>query len=416
MAKYIIKGGVPLKGTIKISGNKNAVFPCIAAALLTKDTVILKNVPDIDDVKIMLEILQNLGVEANLKNSSLSVSAKNIKSYALPSELMRKLRGSIVLVGPLLSRIGKAKFSFPGGDIIGKRSIATHLQSFKDLGFKVTESDLKYSIARSNIKGSGVFLDEPSVTATECLILSLVLGSNRVVLKNCAKEPSIVDLCRMLNKMGAKIEGIGGPTLKIKGVNKLFGTTFTIGPDYLEMVTYSAAAALTGGEVILKNCRVDDLEPVTRPLAKMGIGLLDDNKGLRVACKTINPKNLKTNIWPGFPTDLMSVFIVLATQARGVSLMHDWMYESRMFFADKLINMGANITIADPHRVFVYGPTKLIGRDLETPDIRAGMALVLAALIAKGQSVINKAELIDRGYEDVALKLSSLGADIEKVD
>ncbi len=415
MAKYIIKGGKPLKGVINISGNKNAVFPCVAAALLTKKQVMLKNIPKIDDVVTTMQILNKIGADTKLEGNSLYINAAHIKTYILPTDLMRKLRGSIVIVGALLSRTGKAQFSFPGGDIVGKRSIETHLEGFKNLGFKVIKNDLNFIVLPGGLKKEIIFLEEASVTATENLILASVLRSGKVVLKNCATEPHIADLCSMLIKMGAKVKGTGTQTLIINGVKTLRGVEFTLGPDYLEMGTYAVAAAITRGKIGLKNCSIKDLEPVVYPLKKMGIGL-EKNQGIvYTSSKNIlSIPKLHTNIWPGFPTDLMSAFIVLATQAKGVSLLHDWMYETRMFFVDKLVNMGANITISDPHRVLVYGPSKLHGRELETPDIRAGMALVLAALVAKGESVINKAELIDRGYEDVAGKLSSLGADIEK--
>lgn len=417
MAKYIIRGGKPLKGVINISGNKNAVFPCIAAALLTSEKVILKNIPKIDDVETTIRILNHLGVKTLLTGDKLEIEALTVKTHILPSDLMRKLRGSIVLVGSILARQGKAQFSFPGGDIVGKRSIDTHLKGFRNLGFKVLKNDLNFLISKGTGEREDIFLDEASVTATENLILASVLSQGKITLKNCATEPHVTDLCLMLNKMGADIKGVGTHTLNIKGAKKLKGTQFKLGADYLEMGTYAVAAAITGGKIGLKNCSIRDLEPVVYPLKKMGIEL-EKNKGIIYAYSKniLSIPKLHTNIWPGFPTDLMSALIVLATQAKGISLLHDWMYETRMFFVDKLVNMGADITISDPHRVLVYGPSKLYGRELETPDIRAGMALVLAALIAKGESVINKAELIDRGYEDVEGKLSSLGADIQKID
>lgn len=420
MSRFIVEGGRKLQGKITVSGNKNAILPCLAACLLTKEEVILRNVPEIADVEVFLQTLRKIGVSAKGEKGVVRVKASQIKTTSLPKDLTSQLRASILLSGSLLAREGAARFSHPGGDVIGKRSIQPHLEGLKDLGCEIRVEEGGYQILKSKNPTTDreIFLEEPSVTATENLILASVIGESQVTLKNCAKEPHIVDLCQLLIGMGARIEGVGQSTLTIDSVKTLQGVDFTISSDYIEMVTYAVAACLTKGEVEIENISLEDLEPVFLPLKKIGVVIEDSGKGsVVVSCSALSaiPK-LTVNIWPGFPTDLMSIFIVLATQARGVSLMHDWMYESRMFFADKLISMGANITIADPHRVLVYGPTKLKAKELETPDIRAGMALVLAALIAKGESIINKADLIERGYEDVVGKLSSLGAKIKKVN
>jgi UDP-N-acetylglucosamine 1-carboxyvinyltransferase len=420
MAKYLITGGKKLQGKIRISGNKNSVLPCLAACLLTADEVILDNVPNISDVAVLCGIMETLGSKVIHHDHSVTISTPAITNPKLPQDQVNKLRASILLVGPLLARFGKADFFHPGGDVIGKRSIDTHLMGFEELGYKISVNDREYHASKSwkMPEKKEIFLDEPSVTATENLILAAVIGSCKVTLKNCAKEPHVVDLCTLLNQMGAKIEGIGGSSLVITGVQKLNGTRFSIGPDFLELGTYAIAAAITGGKIEIENCDLSDLEPVLHPLRRMGISIEKKNDSIVTASASDLKAfpHLKTNIWPGFPSDMMSVMIVLATQAKGVSLMHDWMYESRMFFADKLISMGASITIADPHRVLVYGPTQLTARSLETPDIRAGMALVLASLIAKGTSTIYRSELIERGYEDVVEKLASLGAQIENAD
>ncbi len=423
MARYVIEGGNALNGKIKISGNKNAVLPCIAAAILTSEDVILRNVPKIADVDVMRQILNSLGVTSEfIEADVLKLNAANINSSELPKELTSKLRASILLAGPLLARIGEAKFYHPGGDVIGKRSIDTHLEGFKELGFDLTREDREYraNINPSGVRSSEIYLEDPSVTGTENLILASVLGNSEVTLKNCAKEPHVVDLCNMLLSMGAQIEGVGNSTLKIKGVESLHGTDFRIGPDYLEMGAYAIASVITHGNIEMENCSLENLEPVIAGFKKMGVKLFEEDGVVKTSCEELKSVSefpgLYVNIWPGFPTDLMSVFIVLATQAEGVTLLHDWMYESRMFFVDKLISMRANIIIADPHRVLVYGPSVLKGRDLETPDIRAGMALLLAALIAKGSSTIHKAELIERGYENVVEKLQSLGAKISRED
>lgn len=425
MAKYIIQGGYKLKGKVKIAGNKNSVFPTLAASLLTDEQVTLRNIPQILDTKTTLDILKILGSEINYSDSVITIRTKKIATSKLPSELMKKLRGAIVLVGSLLSRECKAQFVHPGGDVIGKRDIDIHIEGFNKLGFDYQIQDLEYKVFRKQLQLNNLnateekqfFLRLASVTATENLILASVLGNSKVTLKNCAKEPHVLDLCNMLTQMGAAIEGIGESTIKITGVGSLKGVDFTISPDYLEAGVYAIAASITGGEIVVDNFNLKDMEPVVYPLEKMGLSFKQIGSGVKVRSSNLQaiPK-LITNFWPGFPTDMMSLVIVLATKARGVSLLHDWIFESRMFFVDKLISMGANITIADPHRVVVYGPTKLFGRELESPDIRAGMALVLASLVAEGKSIINKAELIERGYENVVGNLSSLGAQIERVE
>lgn len=420
MVKYIIEGGKKLSGKVIISGNKNAIFPCMSAALLTDEKVVLRNIPDIVDTNVCLDLLKSLGAKVNFKNNVLTIEAKKIRTHILLKDLTQRLRGSVVFAGGLLGRLGKVDFYHPGGDIIGKRSISSHLRGFADLGFNFISEDQHYQIFRKkeHTKNISIFFDEASVTATENIILAAVVGDTTVILKNCAQEPHVVDLCKMLNLMGGSIEGVGSSILKIIGVSKLHSVEFTIGPDYIEMGTFAIAAVITRGNIEIYNCRLDGLEPITIHLAKLGVHLKEINDRVIVEEATLKSleSKLHTNIWPGFPTDMMSCVIVLATQAKGVSLLHDWMFESRMFFVDKLILMGANITIADPHRVLVYGPSRLSGRILETPDIRAGMALLLAALVAKGESVINRAELIERGYEDAVGKFASLGAKIRRVE
>lgn len=415
--QYKIVGGNKLQGEIRVSGNKNSTFPCMAAALLTDEEVILENVPEISDVKVFKEILVSLGASVTQNGGAVTIKSGDLKPD-IPADLTKKLRGSIVLVGALLARLGEASFSYPGGDIIGQRSIDDHLEGFKALGANIKRSDMDFNIKMENRKNAEVFFLYSSVTGTENLILASVLGNSKVTLKNCAEEPHIVDLCRMLLSMGAKIEGIGTDKLVIEGVEKLGGTKFKLGVDGIEVGTYAVAAAISGGRITIDGITgLEDLEPILLPLSKFGVTYeLNGSKIVFGSEKLTALSLLKTNLWPGFPTDMMSAAIILATQSEGVSLCHDWMYESRMFFVDKLISMGAKVIIADPHRVLVYGPRELKGRELETPDIRAGMALVLAALIAIGESVINRAELIERGYEDVVGKLKSLGADINKLD
>lgn len=420
MAKYIIQGGKKLRGEIKISGNKNSILPCLAATLLTQDKVTLRNVPNIRDVDVMIEILRSLGAKVERVEDKVVVKADNLHSTTLPKELVTKLRASILFVGPLLSREGRVEFCHPGGDVIGKRSIDDHIKGLELLGYEFNQDDRDYQGKRgdANLISTEIFQELASVTATENLIMASVLGKGVIKIKNCAQEPHVVDLSNLLTQMGASIEGIGSSILTITGVSNLSGTEFTIGPEHIEIGTYAIAAAITGGEVKMLNCSLKDLEPITNVLSRMGVKLVENSDGTVIAHSSNLQAipHLRVNIWPGFPTDLISVAIVLATQANGVSLLHDWMFESRMYFVDKLISMGANIVIADPHRVIVSGPSKLKGRVVDTPDIRAGMALVLAALVAEGESVINRAELIERGYEDVVGNLSKLGAKISRED
>lgn len=420
MSKYIIEGGYKLNGKIYLSGNKNAILPCLAACLLTEEEVTLNNVPKIADVDVYLELLQFLGASVKRGEDWVKVQCSQVSTTSLPEELVSKLRASVLFAGPLLGRCGRVEFSHPGGDVIGRRSILPHLEGFKELGYSFSAHDQKRTYKGSRHQADGrekhLFLSEASVTGTENLVMASCLGEAKVIIKNCAEEPHVVDLCNLLIAMGAKITGVGTSTLIVEGVRKLSGTEFTIRADHIEFGTYAIAAALTRGEIEISKNNLSELEPIIYPLKLMGVKFKENEYSFIISGGDLQaiPK-LKIHLWPGFPTDMMSAAIVLATQAKGVSLMHDWMYESRMFFVDKLIAMGAQITIADPHRVLIYGSTPLYGRNLETPDIRAGMAMVLAALIAEGESVIDRVELIERGYEDVVGKLTSLGAHIQRI-
>jgi UDP-N-acetylglucosamine 1-carboxyvinyltransferase len=420
MIKYVITGGRKLEGKVALSGNKNSTFPCIAAALLTKEPVTLHNIPEIVDVAVLCQILEEIGISVTRTDHTLTIEAQTIKTTDLPSDLTSRLRGSILLAGALISRCGKVTFSHPGGDVIGKRAINLHLEGFEQLGYKVKVGDRSYTISKSRFfthSDTQIFLELPTVTGTENLILAAVTKPGITIIRNAASEPHVSDLCLLLNAMGAQIKGAGSQTLVITGVDSLHGAEFTISSDMIEFGTFAVAAAITKGAIEIENLHNLDVEPIVWPMKKMGVKFEKKGENLKVsATKLHSISSLITNVWPGFPTDLMSVMIVLASQATGVSLMHDWVYESRMFFVDKLISMGAKMIIADPHRVLVYGPTKLVGRTQETPDIRAGMALVLAALVAKGESNINRAELIERGYEDVVQKLTNLGATIERLE
>ena len=416
MAKFEIIGNAKLSGEVKIAGNKNAVLPIMAACLLTKNISVLENVPEISDVGVMADLLEIAGAKVQRRGPTLKIDAKNIQFSQFPTNLTTKLRASVLLLAPMLSRLGRIEMGFPGGDIIGRRPLDAHIQVLTALGVKIKEeNDLIYATADS-LKGSEIFLQEASVTATENALLAASTAEGETIVKRAATEPHVVDLCQFLQKMGAKIEGIGTQTLKITGVKNLSGANHTIRPDHVEVGTFAILSSVTQGRIEISPIVLEDLEMILLTLAKFGVKYkVTGDKLIVEESKLKSVEKVVTDIWPGFPTDLMPPMIVLATQAEGMTILHDWMYESRMFFVDKLLSMGAKVEIADPHRVFVYGPTKLRGQKLDTPDIRAGIALVIAALAAKGKSQIEKAELIERGYENIVERLTALGAKITKL-
>ena len=416
MAKFEIIGNAKLSGEVKIAGNKNAVLPIMAACLLTKNISVLENVPEISDVGVMADLLEIAGAKVQRRGPTLKIDAKNIQFSQFPTNLTTKLRASVLLLAPMLSRLGRIEMGFPGGDIIGRRPLDAHVQVLTALGAKIKEeNDLIYATVDS-LKGSEIFLQEASVTATENALLAASTAEGETIVKRAATEPHVVDLCQFLQKMGAKIEGIGTQTLKITGVKNLSGANHTIRPDHVEVGTFAILSSVTQGRIEISPIVLEDLEMILLTLAKFGVKYkVTGDKLIVEESKLKSVEKVVTDIWPGFPTDLMPPMIVLATQAEGMTILHDWMYESRMFFVDKLLSMGAKVEIADPHRVFVYGPTKLRGQKLDTPDIRAGIALVIAALTAKGKSQIEKAELIERGYENIVERLTALGAKITKL-
>lgn len=429
MTSFIIEGGKPLRGSIAVSGNKNAVLPAMAASLLTDDEVVLENVPRISDVRTMGLLLQDLGVHVEgTSTKSLRLEAKSAVSKQPDDKLVADLRASVLLLGPMLVRFGRATIRHPGGDIIGRRSIDQHLRAFQAMGATVTKSGIVNSLTAKKLHAANIYLTETSVTATENIMMAGVFAEGETVVTNAAAEPHVVCLGRLLKKMGAKIEGLGTHQLVIKGVSTLRGCRHTIRPDHTEMGTWAIATALTDGDVVIHDVHPEDLVPISAVLTAMGVAMTAVSceqhpmtDGAERVCIRVTRGDLvalpviRTNVWPGFPTDLMSPTIVLATQCNGTTLAHDWMYEGRMFFVDRLIKMGANIIIADPHRVIVSGPTQLFGRRSASPDIRAGVALVLAALAAKGTSTINMIELIDRGYEHIDKRLTDLGALVKRI-
>jgi UDP-N-acetylglucosamine 1-carboxyvinyltransferase len=415
---------VPLNGEITPSGNKNAALPLLAACLLTDQPVTLHNVPQIRDVLNMRALLESLGVQfETLGEGSWRIQAQDVRPADLDPELCRHIRASILLAGPMLARVGGLTLPPPGGDVIGRRRVDTHILALQQLGAQA-EYDRRaraFHFRAAELHGSDILLDEASVTATENAIMAAVMAKGTTILRNAASEPHVQELCRFLNTLGAKIGNIGSNTLVIEGVESLGGGEFTIGPDYLEVVSYIGAAAVTKGSIRIRNAGPEYLDMVRLVFRRLGVRWEVEGADILVPAEqemVIQPDlgnaipQIKVNIWPAFPTDLMSVAIVVATQARGSVLFHDWMYEGRMYFTDKLSGMGAQIVLCDPHRCIVNGPSQLIGERVESPDIRAGLALVLAALTAEGESVIRNVEQVERGYARIDENLRALGARI----
>lgn len=427
MDKLIIHGRAPLEGEVTPSGNKNSALPLLAACTLTQDPIILHNIPDIQDVQTMRRLLESLGVDiAVIGDHSWKIQARNVRPSDLDPEMCRRIRASILIAGPMIARTGDLLLPPPGGDIIGRRRLDTHILAFEALGTKVDyhRSEKRFHFHTHTLKGANILLDEASVTATENAIMAAVTAHGDTVIRNAASEPHIQELCRFLNSMGAKIDDIGSNTLHIEGVPTLHGCEFTIGPDYLEVVSFIGAAVVTHSSITIRNAGPEYLDMISAVFKRLGVGWRTEGQDVIVPVEQslcVEPDlgdvipEISVMPWPAFPTDLMSIAIVVATQSRGSVLFHDWMYPSRMFFIDKLVGMGAQIVLCDPHRCIVQGPTTLYGENLESPDIRAGMALVIAALAAEGRSTIRNVGQIDRGYERVDEKLRLLGAQIERI-
>ena len=424
MDKYVIEGSYPLKGKIRASGNKNAALPCLAAALLTDEEVILENIPEIEDVAVMVRILKQLGSKVTwMGTNKYSIKTTDIKKAEIPAAEAKAVRASILFAGPLLARTGSVTFPPPGGDVIGHRRLDTHFLAFTELGARVS-ADGVYKVTANKLVGVDLFLDEASVTATENAIMTAVLAEGQTVIQNAASEPHVQDLCNMLVSMGAKIDGIGSNILRIKGVPKLHGTTFRIGSDFMEVGSYIGLAAVTHSKL-----EIIDAEPKNLRMAKIAFGKLGiswETSGNNILVRPRQELRVKPDMgdqipqiddapWPGFPPDLTSIITVVATQVSGTVLIHEKMFESRMFFVDKLVSMGAKIVLCDPHRAVVSGPAALKGSDMVSPDVRAGMAMVIAALCAEGKSTIHNIYQIERGYENLAGKLQNLGAKIERL-
>jgi UDP-N-acetylglucosamine 1-carboxyvinyltransferase len=424
--QFIIEGGHPLRGEMTASGNKNAALKMIPACLLTDQPVTLYNVPDIGDVRSLIEIMRAIGVEVTwTAPNTLSVHAHTITTTDIDAELSGKIRASIVLAGPMLARCGSVALGLPGGDTIGERRIDMHLYALRQLGAQVT-FDRALRLHADQLVGAHITFVEASVTATENAIMAAVLARGTTVIENAAGEPHVQDLCRMLVSLGAHIDGIGSNRLTIEGVAKLRGGEARVGADFMEIGSYIGAAVVTGGEITIRQADPQYLTTIALVFERLGVHwevrdkdiFVPAHQRLTIAADLGNRiPIIKAQPWPAFPSDLMSVALTIATQSAGTVLFHDWMYESRFFFTDRLVRMGARITLCDPHRVLVQGPAALTGQpNITSPDIRAGMAMLLAALAAKGESRIANIQQVDRGYEAIESKLSALGAVIRRVE
>jgi len=391
---------------------------------LTDEPIILRNLPPIQDVSVMRRLIESLGAQVeNLDATAWRITARNLEPADLDPDLCRRIRASILLAGPMSARFGEFKLSPPGGDVIGRRRLDTHILALRALGADVIY-DRGFTFKSNGLQGADFLMDEASVTATENAIMAAVTAKGDTIIRNAASEPHVQELCFFLNTLGAQIEEIGSNTLNIRGVPKLHGGEYTIGPDYLEVVSFVGAAAVTHGSVYIKNAGVKNLKMIAHIFERMGVRWQVEGDNLIIPANqdlTIAPDldgaipEIKTNVWPAFPTDLISIAITVATQATGSIMFHDWMFSGRMYFTDKLVGMGAKIILCDPYRCLIQGPNQLYGENLESPDIRAGMSMLIAALAAKGQSTIRNVSQIERGYHDVDGKLRSLGAKIERV-
>jgi UDP-N-acetylglucosamine 1-carboxyvinyltransferase len=424
---FVIEGGRPLSGEITVAGNKNAALPMLAATLLSDEVVHLDNVPDIQDVRTMRAALEDLGVQTSQGGPGrLTCHAHDLRKSGPSPEICRRMRASFVLAGPLLARTGQADLPAPGGDRIGRRPLDTHIKAFRELGAEVDVRPDGYALrAPGGLTGRDLFLEEMSVMATENVVMAAALARGTSVIRNAASEPHVQDLCRMLVAMGARIQGIGSSTLHVEGVDRLHSATAVVGPDYLEVGSFIALAAVTRGELLIRRARPEEHRVTASAYGKLGVRWevrgddifvpRDQELVMQDGLHGAVP-HLHDAPWPGFPADLTSIALVLATQARGTCLIHEWMYESRLYWVDRLISMGARVIVCDPHRAVVMGPARLYPQTVSSPDIRAGMALLIAALVAEGKSTIHNAQQIDRGYQRIETRLQALGAHIQRIE
>jgi UDP-N-acetylglucosamine 1-carboxyvinyltransferase len=426
MEKFVIEGGVPLCGAIRPAGNKNAALPLLASSLLTDEQVVLHNVPQIRDVEAMLALLADLGVEIDRRDgSTVALKAANIRTTEADSVLAERIRASVLVGGPLLARCGDALIPPPGGDVIGRRRLDPHLDAFRALGATVEHGrDIRLSAPNGGLVACDFFMDEPSVMGTENALMAAALTPGTTIIRNAASEPHVQDLARMLNRMGAAITGIGSNVMEVHGAGRLGGCEHTVSPDHIEIASFMALAGVTGGELRIESCVADDLRMIRLVFARLGLhSELDgddcvvpgDQKLVMARDHGGYQIKVEDGPWPAFPADLTSIALALATQSEGTVLIFEKMFENRLIFTDKLVLMGANVILCDPHRAVISGPAQLHGARLESPDIRAGMAMLIAALCADGVSEIGNIVQIDRGYERIDERLRALGARIERV-
>ena len=423
MSRFIVQGGKPLSGEITASGNKNAILPMIAAALLTDEEIVLDNVPDLRDVAHMLEVLTHLGARVERQGRRVAIQAADIKRDDIPFELCEKTRTSFLFTAPLLHRTGRARLHPPGGDQIGRRRLDSHFYGLRGLGASVDDDAFDFSLP-GRFQAANLFFDEPSVTATEHILMAAVVAEGTTILRNVASEPHVQDLAALLVAMGARIEGLYTDTLSVRGVDRLNGAQHRVVSDHIEVGSFLALAAATGGDITVHDTVRGHYWMINRVFERFGIEL--DIQSDRIILPSGQVPRIRSDAggitpriddgpWPQFPSDLMSTLLVLATQSHGTALFFEKMFESRMYFVDPLIQMGANIIVCDPHRVIVAGPTALRGQTVRSPDIRAGMAMLIAALCARGRpSIVQNAEILDRGYERLDEKLAALGADVTR--
>jgi len=422
---FVIEGGTPLSGRVTAAGNKNGALPILAACLLTTEPVVLHNVPRIRDVETMVALMAQLGADVEWTgNNELRVHASELSSHELDTELASRIRASFLLAGPLLARVGHAVVPPPGGDVIGRRRLDPHIHAFAEMGAEI-DIGARFELRTAGLCGKHIFLDEASVMATENALMAASLTPGETVIGNAACEPHIQDLCRFLVSLGAEIEGLESNVLRIRGVDRLSGGEWRIAPEHIEVGSFVGLAAVTGGDVTIDDVEPKDLAPILPTFKRLGVHVEIEGSSLRVPAnqELVIRDDLGGQIpkiedgpWPAFPADLTSIAVTVATQARGTVLIFEKMFESRLFFVDKLVSMGARIILCDPHRAVVTGPAKLYGQQMSSPDIRAGMAMLLAALCADGTSTIGNIGEIDRGYERIDERLRSLGARIERVE
>jgi UDP-N-acetylglucosamine 1-carboxyvinyltransferase len=421
---FVIEGARPLNGRVRAAGNKNGALPILAACLLTDEEIVLHDVPRILDVLTMIDLLVDLGVDVEwIGANDVRVHAANVTKTELDEDLCKLIRASVLLAGPLLARFGNAIVPPPGGDVIGRRRVDTHIHAFEQFGAQI-HANRKFTMTADRLVGKAIFLDEASVTGTENAVMAASLAKGETVLGNAACEPHVQDLCRFLVALGAQIEGIETNVLRIQGVSSLHGAEYTIGPDHIEIASFIGLGAITAGEIVIENCRPEDLVAVMPVFRRLGVKL--ETSGTEIRVLDGQELVIKDDIggaipkiddgpWPAFPADLTSIAVAVATQARGTVMIFEKMFENRLFFVDKLVGLGARIILCDPHRVVVTGPAPLYGERMSSPDIRAGMAMLLAALCAEGTSTIGNVREIDRGYERIDERLRTLGASIQRV-